>query len=100
MTLQEKPPEAIAFAFIALLPVLGIWASAKAKKVRYALLFLLFLIFVWEMVAGITPTSQLRHEGSDLVFLFLHAVHFGVGISAVLTMYVVTLIKNGSGKPV
>ncbi|HEX5277696.1 MAG TPA: hypothetical protein VFW42_08515 [Fluviicoccus sp.] len=95
---QEKSPGETAFAFIALLPAFGIWAAFNTKKIQYALFFLLFLIFVWEMVAGIKPTSQLNHEGSDLAFLFLHAVHFGVGISTVLAVYLVTLVKGGFGK--
>jgi hypothetical protein len=46
------------------------------KRWQWALLSLLFGLFLWEKLGGVTITNQLNHEGSDLGFTFMRAATF------------------------
>lgn len=88
----------ILFSLVSILPAIAILLAKKFRFLQVFLFILLLLITGLELTEGITATSQLEHEGSDLAFLMIHAILFAIGMALTLIMYFIQLIKKISNE--
>ena len=95
----DKPFEPKTFAeylliFAIFSPVFSVFFSHKNKKLQLILFVLFSGLFIIEWVDGITPTSQLNHEGSDIAFIFLHFSYFIISLLIIMIFSLLNYIKS------
>lgn len=82
------------FALIAFLPMVAVMLASPFQRLQTGLLVALGMLVLLEVVLGIEPTSQLNHEGSDLVFLGAHFLYFILGFVATLLLASWRLVRR------
>jgi hypothetical protein len=71
----------------AVLPAAAIWLAARLKLIQVVLFVVFVMVLVLELATGFVPTSQLNHEGTDVLFLFLHVAFFLLSMIVLTGVY-------------
>jgi hypothetical protein len=77
--------------FFIFFPALVVQAASGSPRIQNILFILFLAIFAAEVVIGITPTSQLNHEGTDILWFVVHVAY---ALSAVIIYGVVSVISR------
>lgn len=88
----------IAFSLIVLSPAIPILLAYPFSRLQHLFVSLLIVIVILEGVFGIRPTSQLNHEGTDLIWTVVHIGFAALATIAVLIAHMVGFIQRLYGR--